>query len=86
LPGLPVVSGPDLVRFLDRLGYHLVRQRGSHVQLRCSTASGEHTVTVPLHDEIAPGTLNDILSSIAIRKAIPKEELIAMLGSKKKRR
>jgi hypothetical protein len=39
-----------------------------------------------VHDEIAPGTLNDILSRIAIWKGISKEELSAMLGSKKKRR
>jgi predicted RNA binding protein YcfA (HicA-like mRNA interferase family) len=79
LPGLPVVSGKDLIKVFSRLGYTLVRQRGSHAQLRCITPAGEHTITIPLHDEIAPGTLNDILSKVAIWKGISKDELIRML-------
>jgi predicted RNA binding protein YcfA (HicA-like mRNA interferase family) len=79
LPGLPVVSGKDLIRVFSKLGYHLVRQRGSHAQLKCITLAGEHTITIPLHNEIAPGTLNDILSKVAIWKGMPKDELIRML-------
>jgi predicted RNA binding protein YcfA (HicA-like mRNA interferase family) len=79
LPGLPVVSGKDLLKVFSRLGYHIVRQKGSHVQLRCVTPAGEHTITIPLHDEIAPGTLNDILSKAALWKGISKDELIRML-------
>jgi predicted RNA binding protein YcfA (HicA-like mRNA interferase family) len=86
LHGLPVVSGKDLLRLLDKLGYTIVRQRGSHVQLRCITPSGEHMITVPLHDEIAPGTLHDILTRVAVRKGILKEELIIMLSRKRKGR
>jgi transcriptional regulator with XRE-family HTH domain len=32
--GLPVVSGAQLIRALERLGWETVRQRGSHVRLR----------------------------------------------------
>jgi predicted RNA binding protein YcfA (HicA-like mRNA interferase family) len=78
LPGLPVVSGKDLLKILSRLGYELIRQRGSHARRRCRTPSGEHLITIPLHDEIAPGTLNDILSKVAIWKGLPKDELIQM--------
>ena len=31
---LPVVSGPDLVRALGKVGWEPVRQRGSHVRLK----------------------------------------------------
>ncbi len=79
MPGLPVVSGRDLIKVLSRLGYTLVRQKGSHARLRCITPAGEHTITIPLHDEIAPGTLNDILSKVALWKGIAKEELVRML-------
>ena len=79
MPGLPVVSGKDLLKVFSRLGYHIVRQKGSHVQLRCVTPAGEHTITIPLHDEIAPGTLNDTLSKAALWKGISKDELIRML-------
>ncbi|HMZ32247.1 MAG: type II toxin-antitoxin system HicA family toxin [Methanoregulaceae archaeon] len=57
MPGLPVVSGRDLIKVLSRLGYQVVRQRGSHARLKCTTSSGEHAITIPLHEEIAPGTL-----------------------------
>ena len=80
MPGLPVVSGKVLVKFLDGLGYRVVRQRGSHVRLVCSTPSGNHTITIPLHDEIAKGTLNDILSKVSLWKGIPKDELIQRLS------
>ena len=79
MPGLPVVSGKDLIRVFSKRGYHLVRQKGSHAQLKCSTPAGEHTITIPLHDEIAPGTLNDILSKVAVWYGMSKEELIQML-------
>jgi predicted RNA binding protein YcfA (HicA-like mRNA interferase family) len=84
LHGLPVVRGKDLLRLLGKLDYTLVRQRGSHVQLRCITLSGEHMITVPVHDEIAPGTLNDILTRVAVHKGMLKEELVTMLARKRK--
>jgi len=79
LPGLPVVKGKDLLKVLSKLEYRVVRPRGSHVRLQCTTPAGEHAITIPLHDEIAPGTLNDILSKVAVWKGIPKEDLIEML-------
>jgi len=33
-PKLPVVSGRQVVRALERVGYRVVRQRGSHIRLR----------------------------------------------------
>jgi len=36
-------------------------------------------ITIPLHDEIAKGTLNDILSKVSLWKGIPKDELIRSL-------
>lgn len=47
------VSGAQAVRALQRLGFAVVRQRGSHVRL----ANDALSVTVPTHSSIAPGTL-----------------------------
>ena len=55
---LPVISGKKLIKFLHKLGYEVLRQRGSHVTLRKITELGEHKITVPYHKEIAKGTLN----------------------------
>jgi predicted RNA binding protein YcfA (HicA-like mRNA interferase family) len=79
VPGLPVVSGKDLVKVLTNLGYQIMRQKGSHVRMKCKTPSGEHAITIPVHDEIALGTLNDILNKVAVSKGIPKDDIIDML-------
>ena len=78
-PGLPQVSGKDVVKLLKYLGYIVIRQRGSHIRLRKITPAGEHNITVPAHHVIAKGTLNDILSRVSIWNEIPKEELIKKL-------
>jgi predicted RNA binding protein YcfA (HicA-like mRNA interferase family) len=65
---------------LGQLGYETIRQRGSHVRLGKKTPAGDRNITVPMHDEIAKGTLNDILSDISIRNVISKDSLMEMLG------
>ena len=72
---LPVVSGADLIRALGKFGYVAVRQKGSHVRLRHSTDPQRLPVTVPLHPEIAFGTLRRILRDAAITV----EELLSVL-------
>jgi predicted RNA binding protein YcfA (HicA-like mRNA interferase family) len=80
LQKLPVISGDKLIKLLTKLGYEIIRQKGSHVRLRKETEIGEHNITVPRHKEIAKGTLNDILSKVSLWNNIPKEELIKMLS------
>lgn len=48
---------------LERLGFHQVRQRGSHVVLR-RVAAG---CVVPLHKEIKTGTLAGILRQAGVQ-------------------
>lgn len=57
-PRLPVVSGQDTIRALRAAGFRQISQRGSHIKLR--NAEGL-TAIVPLHRELAPGTLRSIL-------------------------
>ncbi|MEO7802924.1 MAG: type II toxin-antitoxin system HicA family toxin [Actinomycetota bacterium] len=57
-PGLPVVSGSEAVKALGKAGFDRVSQRGSHMKLR--NLEGQ-TVIVPLHRELAKGTLRSIL-------------------------
>jgi predicted RNA binding protein YcfA (HicA-like mRNA interferase family) len=53
MPRLPQISGRELIRLLESLGYETLRQRGSHVRLRRISAAGEHNVTVPDHKVVA---------------------------------
>ena len=75
----PVVSGEKLLKVLVQIGYEIVRQRGSHIRLRKPTAAGDHNITIPMHDELAKGTLNDILSQVSIWNGISEDDLIEMI-------
>ncbi len=66
MPELRRVSGEQAVRALERLGFARVRQRGSHVILKRSTAEGEIGCTVLLHRELAIGTLRGILKQARV--------------------
>ncbi len=70
MPRLRRVSGQQTVRVLERLGFVQVRQRGSHVVLKKQTPEGEAGCVVPLHDELAIGTLRAILRQA---KVTPEE-------------
>ncbi len=61
MPKLRRVSGREAIRALERLGFEQVRQRGSHVVLRKQTPDGTVGCVVPLHRELAIGTLRGIL-------------------------
>lgn len=76
---LPVISGKKLISFLNEMGYQVVRQRGSHVRLEKSTEAGVHKITIPNHDPIAKGTLNDILTKVSVWNQMPKVKLIDRL-------
>ncbi|MDN5869943.1 MAG: type II toxin-antitoxin system HicA family toxin [Nitrococcus sp.] len=62
MPDLPHVSGAQAIRALERVGFSVVRQRGSHVVLRRGTAG----CVVPKHRELKVGTLSGILKQAGI--------------------
>lgn len=57
---LPTISGSEAVRALQRLGYEVDRQRGSHIILR-HTAPPHRRLVVPNHQSIAKGTLRTLI-------------------------
>jgi len=70
---LPVVSGAQCVKALERAGFVVYRQRGSHITLVRSNPKAQ--TTVPLHRELDRGTLRAI-----IRQAgLSVDELVALL-------
>lgn len=69
---LPSISGEKTVRALLRDGFVVVSTRGSHRKLRDPERG--RTVIVPLHRELARGTLASVL-----RQAGPPDEFLALL-------
>jgi predicted RNA binding protein YcfA (HicA-like mRNA interferase family) len=56
---LPLISGKRCVKILEKFGFIVYRQRGSHVTLVRENPAGQ--TTVPLHKELDRGTLKAIL-------------------------
>jgi predicted RNA binding protein YcfA (HicA-like mRNA interferase family) len=77
MPKIPRdLSGRELCRLLKRIGYDITRQSGSHIRLTRTTASGSHNITIPDHTPVKIGTLNKILSDVALHLNISKDELV----------
>ena len=72
------LSGADLVKRLERLGYSVTRQTGSHMRLT-STTHGEHHITIPNHDPLRLGTLAVILAGVAAHHGLTRDELVQRL-------
>lgn len=70
------LSGADLVKALQRVGYSVVRQKGSHVRLT-TQRNGEHHITVPIHDALRVGTLSGILRDVAEHVGLERDALLA---------
>ena len=69
MPDWPHLSGPEIVRALERLGF--VRQRGSHVVMR----KGAFGCVVPLHRQVKIGTL----AGLVRQAGLDAEEFLAAL-------
>jgi predicted RNA binding protein YcfA (HicA-like mRNA interferase family) len=76
VPKLPVVSGKDVVKALSKIGFEHVRTNGSHAILNKQTEQGKITIPVPLHKELAKGTLKSIMR----QAELTLEDLLKLLS------
>lgn len=65
MPEYPVLSGAEIVKALERLGFRQVRQRGSHVVMRRNDAG----CVIPLHNPVRRGTLGSIIRQAGVAPA-----------------
>jgi predicted RNA binding protein YcfA (HicA-like mRNA interferase family) len=61
---LPVVSGRELVRVLQKLGFQFDRQKGSHMML--FRENPPTTLSIPEHRELDRGTLRALLRQAGV--------------------
>lgn len=71
MPKLPQVSGAEVVRALERLGFAKVRQSGSHVIMRREPKG----CVVPMHNAIKAGTLAGVLRQADVSQEEFKQAL-----------
>ena len=63
MPSLPVLSGRQVVQVFVALGWHVARQRGSHISCQPNQIA---TVSVPDHKEVAKGTLRNLIRAAGL--------------------
>ena len=71
---LPVLSGHDLIRLLQKKGFRIIRQKSSHISMR----RDDFRTVIPLHNELAKGTLIGVLKQCGLTK----DDLVDMLSKK----
>jgi len=57
----------DIIRMIEKEGWYLERQRGSHRQYKHPVKGGVVTVAGHRNDDLGPGTLNSILKQAGIK-------------------
>ena len=72
MPKLPAVSSTKVIRVASKLGYELVRQKGSHIILKNKE---EKMLVIPNKKTLKKGTLLQIIKAMEITK----EEFTEML-------
>lgn len=65
---LPLVSGKDMLKYLSKKGFCVMRQRGSHVSMHKKEPGRTIIVIVPMKGEIKHGTLLSILGQAGITR------------------
>ena len=60
------MSGAEAVKALQRLGFFVDRQRGSHVVLKKITPQSERGCVIPMHREVALGALRSALKMAGV--------------------
>ncbi len=64
-----------MVRALKRAGFAELRQKGSHVSLEKRVGEKVFKTVVPMHSELAKGTLSDILK----QSGLTLEEFLSLI-------
>jgi predicted RNA binding protein YcfA (HicA-like mRNA interferase family) len=73
MPKLRRLSGKDLVKFFEKCGFVISRQKGSHIILERIVENVSQHLVVPNHAELDRGTTHEIFKQARIY--IPESEL-----------
>jgi predicted RNA binding protein YcfA (HicA-like mRNA interferase family) len=61
LSKLRAFSGREIVKILGKIGFAIVGRKGSHVRMKRQRGKEVLIVIVPMHPELAKGTLRSVL-------------------------
>lgn len=63
----PILSSREIISALKKLGFIIVRQKGSHIKLCKQIANRKITTIVPNHKTVMAGTLKGILELAEVK-------------------
>jgi predicted RNA binding protein YcfA (HicA-like mRNA interferase family) len=72
------VSADRLIRALEKLGYTVIRQKGSHIRL-VHQAAPTHSISVPNHDPLKIGTFHGVLVEVARAQSVSIQDILDLL-------
>jgi len=58
---LPIVSGKNVIKFLNKRGFEIIGRKGSHVRMKKKMGDKVLVTVVPLHKKLDSGTFLAIL-------------------------
>jgi len=61
VPKIPIISGKQAIKAFQKIGYQIIRQRGSHIRLHHFSDSTKTPLTVPNHKALGKGLLRKLL-------------------------
>ena len=65
---LPILSGKEVCRILEKHGFSEMRRRGSHIVMQRKLPNTTITVPIPAHKEIRIGTLLSIIRQSGLQR------------------
>ena len=63
----PILSAREIINALKRLGFEVVRQKGSRVKLSKQSGNRKVTTIVPNHKTVMAGTIKGILELAEVK-------------------
>ena len=75
MPKLPIISGNQAIKCFEKIGYQVIRQRGSHVRRCHKSNSTKQPLTVPRHRALGKGLIRKLVRDAELTI----EELLKLL-------
>ncbi|MBE3089241.1 MAG: type II toxin-antitoxin system HicA family toxin [Actinobacteria bacterium] len=63
---LPIISGKETIKAFEKIGYKVVRQKGSHIRLRDDNNQYHKPITIPNHKVLKSGLLRKLIKDANI--------------------
>lgn len=66
MSSIPVLSYTEIIKALQKAGFIVVRQKGSHIRLQKRTQTQTIKITVPAHKPVKKSTLARIIKDAGL--------------------